>query len=262
LVELPTALFGAFRTSVQDALAQAGHAAAGFSLSVDQPNTLVGLIIGAAAVFLFASLAIMAVGRAASKVVAEVRDQFHQPGIMEGTRLPDYARVVDICTRDALRELATPALLAVMAPIATGFALGYSPLGGYLAGAIAAGTLMAIFLATSGAAWDNAKKLVESGQFGGKGTPAHAATITGDTVGDPFKDTAGPAINPLIKVMNLVALLIAPSVVTYAGDVWLRALVAALAAVILIAALVAGKRRARTEIAAGQAPVSREEIGV
>src|SRR4029078_7039864 len=129
---------------------------------------------------------------------------------------PEYGKVVDICTRDSLRELATPGLLAIMAPIAVGCALGIAPLGAYLAGAIITGVLMAIFLANSGGAWDNAKKLVEDGVHGGKGSDAHHATVIGDTVGDPFKDTAGPAINPLIKVMNLVSLLIAPSVVKYA----------------------------------------------
>ncbi|HVS69210.1 MAG TPA: sodium/proton-translocating pyrophosphatase, partial [Mycobacteriales bacterium] len=160
--------------------------------------------------------AINAVARAAGRVVIEVRDQFrNNPGIMDGTVRPDYARVVDICTRDSLRELATPGLLAVLAPIATGFWLGWEPLGAYLAGAIAAGVLMAILLANSGGAWDNAKKLIEDGNYGGKGSDAHAATVIGDTVGDPFKDTAGPALNPLIKVMNLVSLLIAPTVVKY-----------------------------------------------
>ena len=132
---------------------------------------------------------------------------------MDYTEKPEYGRVVDICTRDSLRELATPGLLAVLMPITVGFAFGYAPLGSFLAGAIAAGALMAVFLANSGGAWDNAKKLVEDGHHGGKGSEAHAATIIGDTVGDPFKDTAGPAINPLIKVMNLVSLLIATSVV-------------------------------------------------
>ena len=137
------------------------------------------------------------------------------PGIMDGTQQPEYGKVVDICTRDSLRELATPGLLAVFAPIAVGFGLGVGPLAGYLAGAIATGTLMAVFLANSGGAWDNAKKLVEDGNHGGKGSPAHEATIIGDTVGDPFKDTAGPAINPLIKVMNLVSVLIAPAIVAF-----------------------------------------------
>ena len=178
------------------------------------PPTLVGLILGASAVFLFSGLLISAVGRAAGAVVYEVRRQFRDiPGIMEGTGKPEYGKVVDICTRDSLRELATPGLLALMAPIAVGFGLGAPALAGYLAGAIACGTLMAVFLANSGGSWDNAKKLVEDGHHGGKGSDAHEATVIGDTVGDPFKDTAGPAINPLIKVMNLVALLIAPAVV-------------------------------------------------
>ncbi len=165
--------------------------------------------------FFFSGLLIMAVGRAAGRVVYEVREQFrNHPGIMDYTEKPEYGRVVDICTRDSLRELATPGLLAVLMPIFVGFAFGYAPLGSFLAGAIAAGALMAVFLANSGGAWDNAKKLVEDGNYGGKGSEAHAATVIGDTVGDPFKDTAGPAINPLIKVMNLVSLLIAQSIVT------------------------------------------------
>ena len=206
-----TALFGAFRTQVETAL---GRAAGTFSLGIDKPNDLFGLIIGASVVFFFSGLLIMAVGRAAGRVVFEVREQFrNHPGIMDFTEKPEYGRVVDICTRDSLRELATPGLLAVLMPIAVGFGFGYAPLGSFLAGAIAAGALMAVFLANSGGAWDNAKKLVEDGNYGGKGSEAHAATVIGDTVGDPFKDTAGPAINPLIKVMNLVSLLIAQSIV-------------------------------------------------
>ncbi|MDF5754876.1 sodium-translocating pyrophosphatase [Spongiactinospora sp. TRM90649] len=246
-----TALFGAFRTAVEEelAVASAGVKAAlgsfsDFSLSVDSPNVLVGLIIGAAVVFMFSGLAIMAVGRAAMRVVFEVRDQFrNKPGIMDGTETPEYGRVVDICTRDSLRELATPGLLAVMTPIAVGFAFGYAPLGSFLAGAIAAGTLMAVFLANSGGAWDNAKKLVEDGHHGGKGSEAHAATVIGDTVGDPFKDTAGPAINPLLKVMNLVALLIAPAVVTYADSVPLRVGITVLAVAVVVGAVIVSKRR-------------------
>ena len=166
-------------------------------------------------VFFFSGLAISAVSRAAGRVVFEVREQFRtRPGIMDYTERPDYSAVVDICTKDSLRELATPGLLAVLAPVAVGFGLGIGPLAAYLVGAIAAGTLMAVFLANSGGAWDNAKKMVEDGAYGGKGSEAHAATVIGDTVGDPFKDTAGPAINPLIKVMNLVALLIAPAIVS------------------------------------------------
>ena len=181
------------------------------------PSNLFGLILGAAVVFLFSGLAINAVGRAAGAVVYEVRRQFREiPGIMEGTGRPEYGKVVDICTRDSLRELATPGILAIFAPIAVGFGLGIGPLGAYLAGAIGTGLLMAVFLANSGGAWDNAKKLVEDGNHGGKGSPAHEATIIGDTVGDPFKDTAGPAINPLLKVMNLVALLATPLIIKYA----------------------------------------------
>jgi K(+)-stimulated pyrophosphate-energized sodium pump len=236
-----TALFGAFRTSVQ---AQLGDADGAFSLSLDQPDVLVGVIIGASVVFFFSGLAIMAVGRAAGRVVLEVRDQFRtRPGIMDGTEKPEYARVVDICTKDSLRELVTPGLLAVLAPIAVGFALGYAPLGAFLGGAIAAGVLMAVFLANSGGAWDNAKKLVEDGHHGGKGSEAHAATVIGDTVGDPFKDTAGPAINPLLKVMNLVALIVAPSVVIYADNVVLRAGIAVTAVAVLVGAVLWSKHR-------------------
>jgi K(+)-stimulated pyrophosphate-energized sodium pump len=257
-----TALFGAFDTTVKDKLSKA--AASTFNVSVDRPNVLVGVIIGAAVVFMFAGLLIMAVGRAAQRVVLEVRNQFrNHPGIMDYTEKPDYAAVVDICTKDSLRELATPGILAILTPIAVGFALGYAPLGSYLAGAIAAGVLMAVFLANSGGAWDNAKKLVEDGHHGGKGSPAHEATIIGDTVGDPFKDTAGPAINPLIKVMNLVALLIAPSVVTYSSNTGLRVGVALGAVIIVTAAIVVSKRRssgmggaapAATEVGAAVSP--------
>src|SRR5271170_2437674 len=236
-----TALFGAFDTLVKQAL---GSGAGTFSLSLDRPRVLVGVIIGASVVFMFASLLISAVGRAAQRVVLEVRNQFRtHPGIMDYTETPDYSRVVDIVTKDSLRELVTPGLLAVLTPIAVGFAFGYSTLGAYLAGTISAGVLMAVFLSNSGGAWDNAKKLVEEGEHGGKGSEAHEATIVGDTVGDPFKDTAGPAINPLLKVMNLVSLLIATSVVKYSSNVGLRVGVALGAVVIVVAAIVISKRR-------------------
>ena len=208
-----TALFGSYTDAIRDVLGERYDDFLAQAV-VFSPQTLVGVIIGAAVVFLFSGLAISAVGRAAGAVVYEVRRQFREiAGIMEGTAKPQYGRVVDIVTRDSLRELATPGLLAVAAPIAVGFGLGAAALAGYLAGAIAAGVLMAILLANSGGAWDNAKKIVEDGHHGGKGSDAHEATIIGDTVGDPFKDTAGPSINPLIKVMNLVAVLIAPAVV-------------------------------------------------
>ncbi|MCW2678752.1 MAG: hppA, partial [Frankiales bacterium] len=249
-----TALFGSFRTTVETALAKAGQGVVPdghpyrFDLSIEKPNLLFGLIIGAAVVFLFSGLAIQAVSRAAGRVVFEVREQFRtKPGIMDYTEKPDYARVVDICTKDSLRELATPGLLAVLSPIAVGFALGYQPLGAFLAGAIAAGVLMAVFLSNSGGAWDNAKKLVEDGNHGGKGSLAHEATIIGDTVGDPFKDTAGPALNPLIKVMNLVALLIAPVVVQYGigedESLAVRGIIAALAIAGIVTAVTISNKR-------------------
>ena len=244
-----TALFGSFRTIVEQAL---GAGAGSFSLSVDRPRVLVGVIIGASVVFLFASLLISAVGRAAQGVVMEVRNQFRtHPGIMDFTEKPEYSRVIDIVTKDSLRELVTPGLLAVLTPIAVGFAFGYSTLGAYLAGAIAAGVLMAVFLANSGGAWDNAKKLVEDGNYGGKGSEAHEATIIGDTVGDPFKDTAGPAINPLIKVMNLVSLLIATSVVKYSSNVGLRVGVGVVAVGIVVTAIVISKRRSASVSSGG-----------
>ncbi|MFN8097705.1 MAG: sodium-translocating pyrophosphatase [Dermatophilaceae bacterium] len=218
------------------------------SALVTSPNTLVGLLIGAAVVFLFSGLAINAVTRAAGAIVFEVRRQFREiPGIMEGTAKPEYGKVVDICTRDSLRELATPGLLAALMPVAVGFGLGIGALAGYLAGAIGTGALMAVFLANAGGAWDNAKKLVEDGHHGGKGSDAHAATVIGDTVGDPFKDTAGPAINPLIKVMNLVSVLIAPAIVTLSigssANAAARYGIAAAALLVVVAAVTVSKRR-------------------
>ena len=248
-----TALFGAFTDAIKTAVIDAGKTAAEVGLQfqgildVADPRNLVGLIIGAAVVFLFSGLAVNAVSRAAGAVVVEVREQFRlHPGIMKGTEKPDYGRVVDICTRDSLRELVTPGLLAVMAPIAVGFGLGVGALGAYLAGAIGTGTLMAVFLSNSGGAWDNAKKMVEDGHHGGKYSEAHAATIVGDTVGDPFKDTAGPAINPLIKVMNLVGLLITPAIVSLAlGNGERTSTAISLAAVaVIVGALIRNRRQA------------------
>ncbi len=246
-----TALFGSYATSVAEALADANPGPDEFryeSFFVFDPSVLVGVLLGAAVVFLFSGLAINAVARAAGAVVYEVRRQFREiPGIMEGTGRPEYGKVVDIVTRDSLRELVTPGILAVMAPVAVGFGLGVTALAGFLAGAIGTGTLMAVFLANSGGAWDNAKKLVEDGHHGGKGSPAHEATIIGDTVGDPFKDTAGPAINPLIKVMNLVSLLIASAIVSMSvGDDQndaLRIVIALLATGIIVGAVIVSKRR-------------------
>jgi K(+)-stimulated pyrophosphate-energized sodium pump len=253
-----TALFGAFRDAILGATETAKEAVAGLSpanalqydgiLDVASPANLVGLIIGAAVVFMFSGLAIDAVSRAAGAVIYEVRRQFRDhPGIMEGTEKPEYGKVVDIVTRDSLRELVTPGILAVFTPIAVGFGLGVGALGAYLAGTIAAGVLMAVFLSNSGGAWDNAKKFVEDGNYGGKGSPAHEATVIGDTVGDPFKDTAGPAINPLIKVMNLVALLIAPAIVSVSvgadANDGIRLAVAAFAVIVIVIAVIISKRR-------------------
>jgi K(+)-stimulated pyrophosphate-energized sodium pump len=257
-----TALFGSYTATMRTALAEAGVDDVGTevlnSLNVSNPRNLVGLLIGAAVVFLFSGLAINAVSRAAGAVVMEVRRQFRElPGIMDRTQRPEYGKVVDICTRDAQRELMTPGLLAILAPIAVGFGLGAGALASYLAGAIGTGTLMAVFLANSGGAWDNAKKSVEDGLYGGKGSAAHEATVIGDTVGDPFKDTAGPAINPLLKVMNLVSLLIAPAVVAYSvGDdknTPVRIAIAVAAALIIVAAVVFSKRK---PIAVGEGPGS------
>jgi K(+)-stimulated pyrophosphate-energized sodium pump len=236
-----TSLFGSFAEAV---LLAKGSDAAEFPIRVDRPDVLVGLLIGGAIAFLFSSLAIRAVGRAASQVVVEVRNQFREhPGIMDFKEQPDYARVVDICTKTSLRELMTPGLLAVLAPIIVGFALEAEALGAFLAGAILTGQLLAVMLSNSGGAWDNAKKFVEEGHYGGKGSESHKAAVIGDTVGDPFKDTAGPALNPLIKVMNLVALLFAPVVVEQAANEGVRIVVVAVAALIVAGAVWISKAR-------------------
>ncbi len=253
-----TALFGAYNDAVLQARAALGGVANAYGdafvaamadYSIASPVTLVGAILGAATVFLFSGFAIDAVTRAASTIVFEVRRQFREiPGIMDGTSRPDYGRVVDICTRQSLEELATPGLIAAFAPIAVGFGLGVGPLAGFLGGAIASGVLLAVFLTNSGGTWDNAKKIVEDGEFGGKGSRAHEAAIVGDTVGDPFKDTAGPAINPLLKVMNLVAVLIAPAVIIMSeapgASHPLRIAVASVAAAIAFGAIIASRVRA------------------
>jgi K(+)-stimulated pyrophosphate-energized sodium pump len=229
-----TSLFGSFRR----ALLEAGVAPGNVDIPIEQPLVLVGLLIGGSVAFMFSAQAIRAVGRAAGRVVFEVRKQFREhPGIMDYSERPDYGAVVDICTRDSLRELLTPGLLAVLSPIATGFLFGSAALGAYLAGAILTGQLLAVMLSVSGGAWDNAKKYVEDGHHGGKNSEPHKATVIGDTVGDPFKDTAGPALNPLIKVMNLVAVLIAPTVVALADDELIRFAVAVVAVALLAWAL-------------------------
>jgi K(+)-stimulated pyrophosphate-energized sodium pump len=233
-----TSLFGSF----EEALKGAGFDFQG--IRIDRPDVLVGLLAGGTIAFLFSSLAIRAVGRAAAQVVVEVRNQFRdEPGIMDYSVKPDYARVVDICTKTSLRELLTPGLLAVLSPIIAGFLLKEEALGAFLAGAIVTGQLMAVMLSNSGGAWDNAKKYIEEGNYGGKGSDSHKAAVIGDTVGDPFKDTAGPALNPLIKVMNLVALLIAPLVVDFADDTAVRVAIAVVGAALLAAAIWVSKAR-------------------
>src|SRR5450631_2831525 len=264
-----TALFGSYTDAWQTALTKiatdeklkdfpSDYIRTQFDLQVVTPSTLVGLLIGSSVVFLFSGLAINAVTRAAGAIVFEVRRQFREhPGIMDYSEKPEYGRVVDICTKDSLRELATPGLLAVLMPVVVGFGLGIGPLAGFLAGAIGTGALMAVFLANAGGSWDNAKKIVEDGAHGGKGSPAHEATVIGDTVGDPFKDTAGPAINPLLKVMNLVSLLIAPLIVRYSVGLHhnapLRVAIAVVAFAIIVASVMVSKRRS-VAVHAGETP--------
>ena len=211
-------------------------------MNVADPKTFIGLLIGGSVAFLFSALAIRAVSRTAGVVVQEVRNQFADGGIMAGTKKPDYGPVIDICTKASLRELATPALLAVLTPVIVGFGINYFALGAFLAGVILTGQLMANFLSNSGGAWDNAKKYIEDGNEGGKGSDAHTAAVIGDTVGDPFKDTAGPALNPLIKVMNLVSLLILPAIISLRHDN-VRFVIAGIAALVLIGAVMFSKRK-------------------
>jgi K(+)-stimulated pyrophosphate-energized sodium pump len=211
-------------------------------INVADPKVFIGLLIGGAVPFLFSALAIRAVGRSAGVVVQEVRRQFADGQIMAGTKRPDYGPVIDICTAASLRELATPALLAVLTPVIIGFGINFLALGAFLAAVILTGQLMANYLSNSGGAWDNAKKYIEDGHEGGKGSDAHKAAVIGDTVGDPFKDTAGPALNPLIKVMNLVSLLILPAVINLADNDAARFTIAGLATLVLIGAVAFSKR--------------------
>ncbi len=232
-------------------------------INVADPKVFIGLLIGGAVPFLFSSLAIRAVGRTAGVVVQEVRSQFADGKIMKGEKKPDYGPVIDICTRASLRELTTPALLAVLTPVIIGFGIGYTALGGFLAAVILVGQLMANYLSNAGGAWDNAKKYIEDGHHGGKGSEPHVAAVIGDTVGDPFKDTAGPALNPLIKVMNLVSLLILPAIISLSNvdeDNILSSTpkaggyaVATVALVVLLAAI-AFSKRASAGIAGGDGP--------
>ena len=213
-------------------------------INVAEPKIFIGLLIGGSVPFLFSALAIRAVGRTAGTVVQEVRRQFADGGIMAGTKRPDYGPVIDICTAASLRELTTPALLAVLTPVVIGFGIGWQALGGFLAAVILTGQLLANYLSNAGGAWDNAKKYIEDGHHGGKGSEPHKAAVIGDTVGDPFKDTAGPALNPLIKVMNLVSLLMLPAIISLEVDEsgW-RFAIAAAALIVLIGAIVYSSRK-------------------
>ncbi|WP_299644400.1 sodium-translocating pyrophosphatase [uncultured Chloroflexus sp.] len=213
------ALYGSYFTDVNKVIKQMiDEGAKGIellsSINVAAPEVFIGLLIGGAVPFLFSALTIRAVSRAAAQIVNEVRRQFRIPGLMEGKVVPDYARAVQISTTAAQKELISLGLIAVMVPIIVGFTLGVEALGGFLAGIILTGQLMAVFQANAGGAWDNAKKYIEEGNFGGKHSEPHKAAVVGDTVGDPLKDTSGPALNPMIKVINLVALIIAPIIVT------------------------------------------------
>ena len=181
------------------------------SISILEPRVMIGLLIGGMMPFLFSAFTMESVGKAAFEMIEEVRRQFHtMPGIMSGNQRPDYKKCVAISTRAALKEMLAPGLIAILTPVAVGLVLGVQALGGTLAGALVTGVMMAIFMANSGGAWDNAKKYIEQGQHGGKGSPAHKAAVVGDTVGDPFKDTSGPALNTLIKLMSIIALVCAP----------------------------------------------------
>ncbi len=242
-------LFASFIETIGSQLNIKGIGSAIFKSSLTQinvanPTTFIGMLIGGSIAFIFSALAIRAVGRSAGTVVQEVRRQFREhPGIMDGKEKPEYGRVIGICTAAAQRELATPALLAILSPVIVGFGINYLALGAFLAAAILTGQLMANFLSNSGGAWDNAKKYIEDGNEGGKGSDAHKAAVIGDTVGDPFKDTAGPALNPLIKVMNLVSLLILPAVITYRHDPGVRYSIAGVGLAILLVAIGISKRK-------------------
>jgi K(+)-stimulated pyrophosphate-energized sodium pump len=246
------ALFASYGESIIEQIGGDSAIDASYPINVADPKVFIGLAVGGSVVFIFSSLAIRAVSRTAGVVVGEVRRQFADGKIMRGEKKPDYGPCIDICTAASLRELATPAIIAVLAPVIIGFGLGPISLGAFLASVIVVGQLMANFLSNTGGAWDNAKKFIEDGAEGGKGSESHKAAVIGDTVGDPFKDTAGPALNPLIKVMNLVSLLILPAIIRfYDNDKLLgleqspnaaAILVAVAAALVVVGAIVVTKK--------------------
>ncbi|MFQ5695169.1 MAG: sodium/proton-translocating pyrophosphatase, partial [Terriglobia bacterium] len=216
------AFFHTFRAAARQAVESAGGAQyfslEHLSFDLNNPNVLIGLLLGGMLPFIFSALALRAVGRSANSMIEEVRRQFRTiPGLMEGKAEPDSARCVAISTKSALRQMILPGLLALLAPIAAGLLLGVAGLAGLLAGALATAVVLALMMANAGGAWDNAKKYVEEGHHGGKGSETHKATVIGDTVGDPFKDTAGPSLNILIKLMSIVAVIFVPLIVA-----WLR----------------------------------------
>ena len=239
------ALFASFIETIGQQTGVVGDVFSKIPINIADPKTFIAALIGGSVAFLFSALAIRAVGRTAGTVVEEVRRQFREhPGIMDYSEKPEYGKVIAICTTASQRELFTPAVLAILTPVAVGFGLGYMALGGFLAVSIITGQLMANTLSNSGGAWDNAKKYVEDGFGGGKGSEVHKAAVIGDTVGDPFKDTAGPALNPLIKVMNLVSLLILPVVITNMDHSGTRYSIAIVSTVVVIAAILFSKRGA------------------
>jgi K(+)-stimulated pyrophosphate-energized sodium pump len=238
------ALFGSYLTDVSKVQAQLGQTPKlqDIGIRIDQPMVFVGLLLGGALPWLFSSFAIRAVSRAATLIVEEVRRQFRIPGVLEGTVKPDYARVVTICTLAAQKELLSLALLSVATPLVVGLVMQVEALGAFLAGSILVGQLLAVFMANAGAAWDNAKKRVENeprdpARNLGKGSERHKASVVGDTVGDPLKDTAGPAINPMIKAVNLVSVLAAPIIVQFRGTLTTGTLLAIGAAVAVLLAV-------------------------
>ena len=257
------ALFAAFIQTIGQqlglhAVGNALYSSVSTAINVANPKIFVGMLVGGSIAFLFSSAAIRAVGRSAGTIVQEVRRQFREhPGIMDRTERPDYSSVIDICTKGALRELVTPALLAVLAPVVIGFGISDLALGGFLAAAILTSQLMAAFMNNAGGAWDNAKKYVEEGHLGGKGSEAHKAAVVGDTVGDPFKDTAGPAFNPLMKCMNLVSLLVLPTVITLRNNNAARYSIAAVALVIVVLGVAYSKRKVDVYKRQGAGPGSR-----